>query len=110
MKEISPEQELRKAAERIREVAGKAPAGPWSLDGELVISSPDRDPVVNVYDGYGTESAAVHIALWDPTTALLVADVFDKWARMGEMDADLLHRVGGPETLTLARAILGGPS
>jgi len=43
-----------------------------------------------------------------PDTARALAAVFRSWARMGEMDPDLLNRVGGPETVELARAILGG--
>jgi hypothetical protein len=39
-----------------------------------------------------------------------LAAVFDKWARMGELDPDLLHRVGGPETVALADLILGTPA
>lgn len=36
-----------------------------------------------------------------------LADVLGAWARMGRLDLDLLHRVGGPETLAVARRILG---
>lgn len=38
-------------------------------------------------------------------TALAV--VFDAWARMGELDPDLLNRNGGEETIALARLVLG---
>lgn len=37
-----------------------------------------------------------------------LAAVFESWAWMGEYDAAQLHRVGGPETLALADAILAG--
>lgn len=38
----------------------------------------------------------------------LIADIFARWARMASLDPDLLHRIGGPETIALARAITGG--
>lgn len=37
--------------------------------------------------------------------ALLVAAIFDAWARMVRLDPDLIYRIGGDETLALARAI-----
>jgi hypothetical protein len=40
-----------------------------------------------------------------PDLARLVATVFDAWARMGDLDPDLLNRVGGQETLAVARAV-----
>lgn len=39
-------------------------------------------------------------------TAELLAAVFDSWARMGRMNLDFLNRVGGPETVRLARHII----
>lgn len=50
---------------------------------------------------------ADYIAAVQPTVGLVLAEVFDAWARMADMDPDLLHRVGGPETLAAARQILG---
>ena len=51
-------------------------------------------------------------AQWDATAEIpsdirtRLAAVFEAWARMGGWDPDLLNRVGGPETLALADAIL----
>lgn len=46
--------------------------------------------------------------LFSPAAARELAKTFRAWARMGEMDPDLLHRVGGAETLNLARSINAG--
>lgn len=40
-----------------------------------------------------------------PDLARLLAAVFDKWEWLGTIDPIRLRRVGGPETLALARAI-----
>jgi hypothetical protein len=51
-------------------------------------------------------------AQWDRTAEIPtgirtpLAVVFDAWARMGSWNPDLLNRVGGPETVALARQIL----
>lgn len=44
-----------------------------------------------------------------PAVGAALAKMLDKFAWMGEMDADLLHRVGCPEAIAVARAILGEP-
>jgi hypothetical protein len=36
--------------------------------------------------------------------------MLDQWARIGGWDPDQLHRVAGPETVTLARGIIGRPA
>lgn len=48
--------------------------------------------------------------LLNPAVARALAKTFRAWARMGEVDPDLLNRVGGPETLGLARKLLGTPN
>lgn len=49
--------------------------------------------------------------LLNPNTARALAGSLREWARVGDLDPDLLNRVGGPETIALARAInTGGPS
>lgn len=55
-----------------------------------------------------TPELAAYIVAMGPNVGVALAEVFDAWARMGELDPDLLNRVGGPETLTLARQINGG--
>jgi hypothetical protein len=44
----------------------------------------------------------------NPAAARGMAKLFRAWARMGELDPGLLNRIGGPETIELARAIDGG--
>lgn len=74
--------------------------------------------VVRTVDAYqGGELAELLPGLteeqWDATAEIpggvrvALAAVFDQWAWMGEWDPDFLHRVGGPETVALADAILG---
>ena len=113
MPDLTPADELRAAAERLR--VALAPAPPcqhpdcghpegWhkqDSDGQTVCTSCDYDahdyinPGLEIPDGVG-----------EP-----LASVFDTWARLADLDADLLNRVGGEETLATARAILaGGPS
>lgn len=41
----------------------------------------------------------------DRVAALLLADVFQKWARTGTYALEHVNRVGGPETVRLARHI-----
>lgn len=40
----------------------------------------------------------------------LLADMLDQWARVGGWDPDQLHRIAGPETVTVARHIIGQPA
>ena len=109
---MSPAEELRAAAARIREVADKATPGPWlNLDrGDRIVTEPDSagefEYVVDEPLDSNPDNGE-HIAMWHPSVALLVAEVFDKWAGIGELDPDLLYRVGGQETLAVARAING---
>ena len=44
--------------------------------------------------------------MFNPATARALADTFRAWARMGDMDADLLHRIGGEDTIAVARQLL----
>lgn len=113
MSNTSVADELRQAASRIRAVAGAATPGAW-------INLDRGDRIIADNGGFGKPEYVVdepleanpdngeHIALWDPPTALLVAEIFDRWAWMGSHYPDLLHRVGGDETIALARHILGG--
>lgn len=90
----SASDELRAAATRLRERAQRAGQGIGT-----VIRKGTRDLFGNVRP----DPAAM-----DPHVGTLLADVFEAWARIGELDPDLLNRVGGPETLAIARAINTG--
>lgn len=62
-----------------------------------------RDGFMNGFGGISSELAA----LFPPAAARELAMVFRAWARMGDLDPDLLHRIGGEQTIALARIILG---
>jgi hypothetical protein len=42
-----------------------------------------------------------------PSAARALAAVFRRWAWMGRLDPAQLHRIAGPETIALARHVLG---
>jgi hypothetical protein len=84
---------LRAAAVKVREDGAELAKLPAP---SLVADSPDVDAVV---DHLGTvREMRIRYAL---------AEVFDRWVELAETDPDLLNRVGGPETVILARAVLG---
>jgi hypothetical protein len=104
---------LHAAAARLRQLAG-APGltpGPWlSLDGgdRLLYDgtgAQDEPPVYVANEPMSSAANAEWIAAMHPGVGPVLARVFDVWARMGELDADLLNRIGGEETLAVARAI-----
>lgn len=110
---MTPVEEMRAAATRVRDIASAANLGTWWADDTEIYSSEEPNWVGETLQLDNAElgkANAAHMVLWQPTLALLVASVLDEWARLGKLDPDLLHRVGGPETLALARAILGGAS
>jgi hypothetical protein len=51
----------------------------------------------------------LRIGMWTihPDLANPLTEVFEAWARIGDLDPDILNRVGGPETIALARAVNG---
>ena len=122
MSEHLPET-MRRAAKLMRERAEAATPGPWECAGagdithglqvvEGGIRRADWVASVDTGDGdlaaAGTdESNALHIASWHPLVALAVADSLDKIAWMGELDPDMLSRVGCDEAIAIARAYLG---
>lgn len=113
------------AAETLRAAADKARAltealddcrGPWyvvnreqrhylqridNIGVPYVVASTTTDPS-------HPPTIADYIAAMHPGVGAALAGVFDAWARVGDLDPDLLHRVGGQETLAVARQILGG--
>ena len=115
----NPADTLRRAAKLMRERAEAASPGPWH---QLCMGS-EGCSVIN--DGHLRErkhvsfsgrkewksdhADATYIASWHPLVALAVADLLDKLAWMGELDPDLLGRVGCDEAIAIARAYLGEP-
>lgn len=89
---MSPADELRKAAQHIRDVAGKAQPGPWwhEYPGSYIVHGTEQTVAEAVY----IAADGAHIALWDPPTALLVAAVIEDEA--AEMDRMAKESVYGP--------------
>ena len=96
---------LRRAAETLRSSAGMASEGPWQIgpdaDGDITLLGPNLgDP-----DEHNPDDSC-YVALVHPPVALALANCMDQVAWMGELDHDLLNRVGMPELIAVARAIL----
>ena len=110
----TPAEVLRRAAKAIRERAEPVPPSPWRAEGRDVTATQDyRDDGSWDWDrGYVVaacprQDEAEHVASWSPPVALAVADLLDKIAWMGEMDPDMLGRVGCDEAIAIARTYLG---
>lgn len=118
----SPAEELRRAAQHIRSVAGKATRGPWlNLDrGDRIIRHPDATaaedrsdpcgagpPLEYVVDEplYANRDNGEHIALWDPPTALFVADLFAEEAE--DMDRTAKESIYGENAVRFVYDIAG---
>ena len=99
----SPEETLKAASRKIRETIQRTTPGPWRYELETRRVRFDPTTVATNLDPYEGK----HMALWDPPMAEMVAKLFDRWAWMVRLDDDLIHRIGGDETLALARAVLG---
>lgn len=85
--------------------------GPWlSMDrGDRLLwdgeNAEDQPPVYVVDEPMSNGANADYIAVMHPDVAHSLAEVFDAWARIGDLDPDLLNRVAGPETIAVARQI-----
>ena len=117
---MNPAEELRLAARLLRERAGTATPGPWQhmclgSEGCLVLrtSGTLRERGHGRVARFGHKewkadhADAEYVASMHPAVALAVADLLDKIAWMGELDADMLSRVGCDEAIAIARACLG---
>lgn len=111
------------AAKKLRDLGSGATPGEWRAE-ELPPNEGHPYPaywVTSEYESGGfrsdvtvadcpwREADAQHIAVMDPATGLLLATVFEAWARMLHRDSDLVSRIGGSETLEVARKVLGLP-
>lgn len=95
---------LKRAAQRLLDVADAAQE---DLDTDSFWKCYDpatawRDGFENGMGGVCSELAA----LFPPPVARELAGVFRAWAGMGALTPDLLHRIGGEDTIRLARMIL----
>lgn len=112
---MTPAEELRQAATTIRSRAAKASPGPWTVDSETYAETiHDRDHNSVVAGGrWGGEASvfsetadAIHIALWDPDIAELVAVLFDGSADHWDTRPGVHHQYfDGLPLANLARAI-----
>lgn len=132
---MSPAEELRAAAARIREVADAASDGGWMAyeehhgvyRGQMTVIRSATMPhrrIVNVDQTYPNrderEPNVAHMVLWQPTVALLVASILDDQAEEWEEHPETMQRFvaapngDDPSTASpvylLARAINGGQS
>lgn len=112
----NPATELRAAVAHLRARLNnpELTPGPWlSMDhGDRLLwdgeGADDLPPRYVVDEPMSNGANADYIAVMHPDVAHALVEVFDAWARMASLDPDLLNRVGGPETLALARQINGG--
>ena len=112
--------ELRLAATLLREHAQAATGGRWhhmcmGSEGCAVINDGHlRERKHVAFSGRKEWKAdhadAQYIARMPPPVALAVADLLDKIAWMGELDAEMLARVGCDKAIAIARAYLGSGS
>ena len=110
----TPAEVLRRAAKAMRERLAELPPSPWRAEGRDVTATQDYqdDGAWDWGRGYVVASCprqdeAEHVAAWGPPASLAAARLFDKIAWMGELDPDMLSRVGCDEVIALARAYLG---
>lgn len=122
---MTPADELRAAAARLRALAEAASTDRYGRDTSTWISeqrsptdarllTPDRTPILHGGssgpNGRGTRphlhpQHAAYIAAMHPGVGTALADMLTQWAHAADLDPDLLNRIGGPETLAIARLI-----
>jgi hypothetical protein len=105
---------LRQAAALLCQRVAQLPMGahPWRIVGT---DSESEDGIIvdgtAGDDGWLVETHSVqlaqYIATLTPAVALALAACMEQVAWMGRFDPDLLHRVGCPELVAVAQAILG---
>jgi hypothetical protein len=106
---------LRRAADRVRALAEAATPGvcPGYVATAVsrVAHSVDVDcghPGHDDAPGWSRRGDGPYLAAMHRGVGLVMAEVLEAWAHMAAVDPDALHRVGGPETLALARQVLNG--
>jgi len=114
---VNETEELRTAAKLMRERGHAATGGRWhhlcmGSEGCAVINDGHlRERKHVAFSGRKEWKAdhadAQYIASMPPPVALAVAVLLDKIAWMGELDAEMLARVGCDEAIAIARAYLG---
>lgn len=109
---MTPAAELRAAAAKIRERAGRACGRPWRNRDGLIEGNGARVATAAIAEGH---DSADHIALWHPGVAELVADWLDAVAQAVDgMDCSaddglVVSPFGTGRAVAIARAINGEP-
>lgn len=118
MSEPTAADRLRAAAEKLRGLAEGATPGPLVAitdngrkDGIAILGAVTNRGTGQAIALYAATNGRRHsdarlAATLDGRVALALAAVFEQWAFVVDVDPDLLHRLGGPETLNLARLIM----
>lgn len=108
----SPADEIKAAAAKIRDLAKAATPGPWWPESPWlsdVVTSPllGRVADCSIGTGYRAQSLddAKHIAMWNPSVALLVADLLDSVSKA--IDGLVLPEASFRQEIAIARAING---
>ena len=96
---------LRRAAKLMRDHAALVPPSPWYSAVHDVTTHDGLDVIASS----GLTVRAQYVASWHPGVAVAVADLLDKIAWMGELDPDMLSRVGCDEAIAIARAYVADP-
>lgn len=106
---------LRRAAKTLREHVAELPRQlqtNWTQDSSEISTEPgpgdytrEVSPVGSTVHDQGAE-VAYYVIMMHPPVAVALAACMDEVARMGELSDDLLHRIGRPELIAVARAIL----
>lgn len=109
---MSPAEELRAAAARMRELAEAAPSGSWYATtgpedtahvwGKTESIIPEHVAQIDSDDADRDMATARHMAAWHPAVALAVADLLDAEADLWVDETDT------SPALAVARAFMGG--
>lgn len=115
---MTPAEELAAAADKLDALSGSASHGPWIeagmgefgwsvIGGDFPLTS---NFAVETEDGDQGKADAAYIAAMNPLVGKALAAVLRQWAKMIRLDPAFLRRVGGEETLAVARLINGSES
>lgn len=112
---MTPAEELKAAAECVRDLASAATPGPWQITDQSWVTSGIAlvgsigEPIADCGEGVAAKDEAAYIALWHPGTALLIADLLDGMAAHWDTrPVGDLHLYLSTPLCKLARHILGG--
>jgi hypothetical protein len=105
---------LRRAAKMLRSGVAALPVpvqAAWEADGAEIYAGPERSWVAESLTEAPDEGiwVSAYIVTMQPSVALALASVFDRFAWLGRLDLDLHRRVGCDEVIALARAVLREP-